>query len=126
MLSDTDLKEAAAAGAYGVKCALAGETGKMIAFHRVPGAEYQIEYITEDVSLICNQEKTVPAAGWKFRRKTDCPFLRTERDIFKLPQIGHIAVREDISPKISVDDILFVFYTVQTESAHIFRFDSGD
>lgn len=61
MLSDTDLKEAAAAGAYGVKCALAGETGKMIAFHRVPGAEYQIEYITEDVSLICNQEKTVPA-----------------------------------------------------------------
>lgn len=61
MLSDTDLKEAAAAGAYGVKCALAGETGKMIAFHRVPGAEYQIEYIMEDVSLICNQEKTVPA-----------------------------------------------------------------
>ena len=61
MLSDTDLSEAAASGAYGVKCALAGETGKMIAFRRGSGEAYRIDYVTEDVNLICNEEKTVPA-----------------------------------------------------------------
>ena len=61
MLSDTDLSEAAASGAYGVKCALAGETGKMIAFRRGSGEAYRIDYVTEDVNLICNQEKAVPA-----------------------------------------------------------------
>ncbi len=60
MLSDTDLSEAAASGAYGVKCALEGESGKMVAFHRAQGEEYHIDYVTEDVNLICNQEKTVP------------------------------------------------------------------
>ncbi len=75
MLSRMDYKEAIASGAYGVKCALEGETGKMIAFRRVagdfasdkqstvrsgPAANYQIDYVTEDVNLICNQEKTVP------------------------------------------------------------------
>ena len=34
MLSKTDQKEAIASGAYGVKCAVEGATGKMIAFHR--------------------------------------------------------------------------------------------
>ena len=61
MLSDTDLSEAAASGAYGVKCALAGETGKMIAFRRGSGEAYRIDYVTEDVNLTCNEEKTVPA-----------------------------------------------------------------
>ena len=61
MMSDTDLSEAAASGAYGVKCALAGETGKMIAFRRGSGEAYRIDYVTEDVNLICNEEKTVPA-----------------------------------------------------------------
>ena len=60
MLSATDQKEAIASGAYGVKCAVEGETGKMIGFSRVPGAEYRIDYVAEDVNLICNQEKTVP------------------------------------------------------------------
>lgn len=60
MLSDTDLSEAAASGAYGVKCALEGESGKMVAFHRAQGEEYHIDYMTEDVNIICNQEKTVP------------------------------------------------------------------
>lgn len=60
MLSGTDQKEAIASGAYGVKRALEGETGKMVAFRRVPGADYRIDYVTEDVNLICNQEKGVP------------------------------------------------------------------
>ena len=58
MLSKTDQKEAIASGAYGVTCALKGETGKMIAFNRTE--DYCIDYVTEDVNLICNQEKTVP------------------------------------------------------------------
>lgn len=60
MLSATDIEEAAAAGAYGVKAALEGETGKMIAFSRKAGDGYAIEYTTEDVNQICNEEKTVP------------------------------------------------------------------
>lgn len=61
MLSGTDHKEAIASGAYGVKCAIEGETGKMIAFRRLPGGDYRTDYVTEDVNEICNQEKTVPA-----------------------------------------------------------------
>ncbi len=60
MLSGTDQKEAIASGAYGVKCAIEGETGKMIAFRRLPGKEYWTDYVTEDVNDICNREKTVP------------------------------------------------------------------
>lgn len=60
MLSATDQKEAIASGAYGVKCAIEGETGKMIGFSRVESADYRVDYVAEDVNLICNQEKTVP------------------------------------------------------------------
>lgn len=60
MLSATDQKEAIASGAYGVKCAIEGETGKMIGFSRVEGGDYRVDYVTEGVDLICNQEKTVP------------------------------------------------------------------
>ena len=60
MISATDQKEAIASGAFGVKSALEGITGKMIAFHRTDSANYQLDYIPEDVNLICNQEKTVP------------------------------------------------------------------
>ena len=60
MLSGTDQKEAIASGAYGVKCAIEGETGKMIGFSRLAGEDYKIDYVAEDVNLICNQEKTVP------------------------------------------------------------------
>lgn len=67
MLSKADQKEAIASGAYAVTCALKGETGKMIAFTRTnddftsdTSNDYLIDYVTEDVNLICNQEKTVP------------------------------------------------------------------
>lgn len=59
-LSETDLKEAAAAGAFGVNCALEGASTKMVAFTRLPGKPYRIDYELKDVHLICNQEKTVP------------------------------------------------------------------
>lgn len=60
MLSGTDQKEAIASGAFGVKCAVEGATGKMIAFRRLPGEDYKLDYVMEDVNEICNQEKTVP------------------------------------------------------------------
>lgn len=60
MLSAADHQEAIGAGAYGVQAALAGETGKMISFKRIDGDTYKMEYATEDVNRICNQEKTVP------------------------------------------------------------------
>ena len=63
MLSATDLQEAVDSGAYGVKCALHGESGKMIAFVRADGEEYKLSYEAKDVNEICNREKGVPA-GW--------------------------------------------------------------
>lgn len=60
MISATDQEEAIQAGISGVHFALGGITGKMIAFHRTEGADYSINYVPEDVNLICNQEKTVP------------------------------------------------------------------
>lgn len=60
MLSKTDQKEAIASGAYGVKAALNGASGKMVAFERLDGNDYQIDYVLKDVNVICNQEKCVP------------------------------------------------------------------
>ena len=60
MISATDQEEAIQAGISGVHFAIDGITGKMIAFHRTEGADYSINYVPEDVNLICNQEKTVP------------------------------------------------------------------
>ena len=60
MISATDQEEAIQAGISGVHFALDGITGKMIALHRTEGADYSINYVPEDVNLICNQEKTVP------------------------------------------------------------------
>ena len=60
MLSKTDQKEAIASGAYGVKAALNGASGKMVAFERLDRDDYQIDYVLKDVNVICNQEKCVP------------------------------------------------------------------
>ncbi|MFV0528775.1 MAG: 6-phosphofructokinase [Lachnospiraceae bacterium] len=61
LMSDTDRKEAIAAGRFGVASALQGETGKMISFVRTSDAPYQLTCGLEDVNDICNKEKTVPA-----------------------------------------------------------------
>lgn len=70
MISATDQEEAIQAGISGVHFALDGITGKMIAFHRTEGADYSINYVPEDVNLICNQEKTVPPE-WITRNGSD-------------------------------------------------------
>ena len=58
------------AGAAGVKAVLAGETKKMIAFKRDSDMPYKMHCTPEDVSLICNQEKKVPAE-WITKNGTD-------------------------------------------------------
>lgn len=60
MMSATDQKEAIMAGAFGVRAALKGETGKMISYVRTSNLPYRMTLGLEDVNKICNQEKTVP------------------------------------------------------------------
>ena len=97
MLSKTDQKEAIAAGAYGVKAALNGASGNMVAFERLEGDDYQIDYVLKDVNVICNQEKCVPAA-WITADGSDVTedFIRYARPLIQ----GEVTVpTEDGVPK---------------------------
>ncbi|MDO5348297.1 MAG: 6-phosphofructokinase [Lachnospiraceae bacterium] len=70
VVSMTDIEEAAEAGRAGVAAALKGSTGQMIAFRRKDGERYELEYVTEDVNQICNQEKKFPTE-WIVKNGTD-------------------------------------------------------
>lgn len=97
MLSKTDQKEAIASGAYGVKAALNGASGNMVAFERLDGDDYQIDYVLKDVNVICNQEKCVPAA-WITADGSDVTedFIRYARPLIQ----GEVTVpTEDGVPK---------------------------
>lgn len=63
LISAADQKEAVSAGRFGIQAALNGETGKMVSFVRrqAEDGSYQMECGLEDVNLICNEEKEVPA-----------------------------------------------------------------
>ena len=58
--SKTDIDEAEAVGAAGVRCALQGKTGKMMTFRRVNNMPYTVVIEDADASLIANQEKMLP------------------------------------------------------------------
>lgn len=62
LASGTDVEEAFAAGAAGVKAALAGESGVMVTLVRAAGSEYSCSCATADIHAIANEEKTVPLA----------------------------------------------------------------
>ena len=97
MLSKTDQKEAIASGAYGVKAALNGASGKMVAFERLDGDDYQIDYVLKDVNVICNHEKCVPAT-WITADGSDVTedFIRYARPLIQ----GEVTVpTEDGVPK---------------------------
>lgn len=66
----TDIEEAAKAGQVAVRFALAGETGKMVTFVRLPGEDYQMECGLTDVSNVCNKEKPFPLS-WITGRNND-------------------------------------------------------
>ncbi|SEK85219.1 6-phosphofructokinase 1 [Ruminococcus sp. YRD2003] len=60
LCSRTDIDESEAVGAAGVRCALAGNTGKMMAFRRVKDMPYTVVIEAADSSLIANKEKFLP------------------------------------------------------------------
>ena len=59
--SKTDIDESEAIGAAGVRCALSGETGKVMVFRRIEDVPYTAVIETADAKNIANQEKFLPA-----------------------------------------------------------------
>lgn len=66
----TDIEEAALAGSQGIKAALDGATGKMVALERTGDAPYAMTCALVDVNKVCNQEKPFPTA-WITKNGTD-------------------------------------------------------
>ncbi|MBQ8611040.1 MAG: diphosphate--fructose-6-phosphate 1-phosphotransferase [Oscillospiraceae bacterium] len=62
LAAGADVEEAFAAGAAGVKAALAGESGCMVTLVRSSTDPYVCECATADIHAIANAEKTVPLA----------------------------------------------------------------
>ncbi|MFQ7586190.1 MAG: 6-phosphofructokinase, partial [[Clostridium] symbiosum] len=70
IVSGQDMKEAEVAGAFGVRSALDGVNGMMVAFKRACEEPYLMECFLADVNEICNKEKTFPAE-WITKGGTD-------------------------------------------------------
>lgn len=70
IVSGQDMKEAEEAGAFGVRSALDGVNGMMVAFKRACEEPYLMECFLADVNEICNKEKTFPAK-WITKGGTD-------------------------------------------------------
>ncbi|WP_294148463.1 6-phosphofructokinase [uncultured Clostridium sp.] len=70
VVSAQDIEEAAEAGSYGVKNAMEGVSGMMVAFKRTGDEPYTMECTLADVNEICNKEKTFPAE-WITKNGTD-------------------------------------------------------
>lgn len=60
MRSKTDVLEAIECGREAVRRAVNKESGKMIVMKRISNKPYTIKYEAHDVSVIANQEKTIP------------------------------------------------------------------
>ncbi|WP_124066785.1 6-phosphofructokinase [Clostridium sp. E02] len=83
MTSATDITESIEAGKEGIKAALNGITGMMIAFKRICNSPYQMECICVDVNQVCNQEKLFPSE-WISKHGTD---VTLEFETYALPLI---------------------------------------
>lgn len=70
VVSGADIEEAAMAGEQGVKMALEGVTGRMVAFVRKGNSPYRLECEAVDVNEVCNREKKFPAE-WITKDGTD-------------------------------------------------------
>ena len=68
--SATDIEESVQAGSEGVKAAINGITGRMVAFCRTGNSPYSMECTTVDVNQVCNQEKLFPSQ-WICSNGTD-------------------------------------------------------
>ena len=58
--SKTDIDESEAIGAAGVRCALSGETGKVMVFRRIADMPYTVTIGTADAAEVANREKFLP------------------------------------------------------------------
>ncbi len=58
--SVTDIREAYNLGVYAVAATIKGESGKFSTLKRINSKPYIVEYGTENVSVVANQEKKVP------------------------------------------------------------------
>ncbi len=87
-VSGTDLDEAEMAGRFGVRAAIEGHAGQMVAFERE--GEYNIIPVLKDVNLICNLEKKVPAE-WIIHNGTDVStdFLTYARPLIQ-GEVSHV------------------------------------
>jgi 6-phosphofructokinase len=65
-----DVNEAVNAGSFGIKGAINGETGSMVACKRISNEPYVLSYEMVDVNLVCNEEKTIPLS-WITKDGTD-------------------------------------------------------
>lgn len=70
LASAVDIEESVQAGIKGVKTALEGITGMMIAFKRTADSPYTMECVTVDVNEVCNKEKLFPYE-WISKNGTD-------------------------------------------------------
>ena len=103
--SATDIREAEEIGAAGVRCALSGETGKVMTFRRMRDTPYTVVIEPADAKVIANRERFLPKSyiNEAGNNITDealsyfMPLIQGERNIIMtngLPQ--HFMIREDI------------------------------
>ncbi len=103
--SATDIHEAEEIGAAGVRCAMAGETGKVMTFRRMRDIPYTVLIEPADAKQIANREKFLPKAyiNEAGNNITDdalryfLPLIQGEHNVIMrngLPE--HFLIREDI------------------------------
>ena len=98
MASETDLQEAVEAGKFAVKSALAGKTGRMVAFDcERNGSEYKCNLVLVPLSEAANAEKKIPRE-WINKKGN---FVNKEFIEYALPLIQGEPVRyyEDSLPR---------------------------
>ena len=60
LASATDVAEAHQIGEEAVKAALSGASGRVMVFHRISDAPYQVEILSKEIEQIANGERMVP------------------------------------------------------------------
>jgi len=103
--SATDIREAEEIGAAGVRCALKGETGKVMVFRRVRDVPYTVVIEPAPAESIANREKYLPSAfineeGNNITEKAFSyfmPLIQGEPNIIMKNGIPeHFLIRDDI------------------------------
>jgi 6-phosphofructokinase len=70
VMSGTDLKESILVGKKAFRCAIEGDTGKMVCIKRVNSNPYKVEFTDVEVKKVANNEKKVPLC-WINERGND-------------------------------------------------------